>query len=458
MRSRIIYAFYIAIPLLGFASVSASPLPAGTQLGQPANSAEDLPVITVHVFRIGLYDPIDRHWVSLDANKADRDKAMFALCITNDVCLCVDNSESEERIIEIEPKFTSDSADLADADSAPSQLRPRTQLLPRQATRFLDPDYYEKLDLGLFRSRFNLGTPRSRRESLVNSLTDIQELKKWLREEPKTFADGKPFVLAILSFLNSKKLLGRSKPQSSPTFQALYSETAVLLDSLKADATDNGFSLLATDRAYRRKHRQARVAAKTMTTAKHSSDQADSSDRGSKLRKTRSGESSASRNPLGNATKKKQTVALRLGLFNTIDGQWVVPTAGEKKPHDAEYALCISSTICPYYDSNIQGHVGHAAPVRYPNSSHVQSRYYKSLDVGLLFRRYVRRDFDKELKQWRDANSKKFFDGPSLILAILDWLESDGALHESAHVPVHVNNPLDCATSIPVGNLVKQTE
>ncbi|KAJ3718526.1 hypothetical protein C8R42DRAFT_147694 [Lentinula raphanica] len=425
MRSQVIYAFYIAVTLpMGLASGAAIPLPADTQPGPPANSAEELPFGTrTHAIRIGLHNPVDENWVHLDADKADRDKAMFALCITTAVCLRVDNSGSGERIIEIEPKFISDSADSA--DSAPSQLGPQ----PRQMARFLHPEYYEKLDMGVLRSRFNLEAPR--RELLVKYLKDIQELKKWLGEGPKTLADGKPFVLAALSILNSKKALGRLKPESSPTFQALYSETAVLLDSLKEDATEKGFRLLADDRANRkmRKYKATLAAAQTMKTTKRPSEQdlAGSSNRRSKVH---NGESSASRNPSGDATKMKRTVALRLGLFDTINGQWVVPTAGEEKPHDAQYALCISSAICPYYDSNIEGRVSYTTPELFPDQRRVQSRYYKSLDVGLLLSRFAnlesRQRLVKDLKQW--CGSEKFFDGPSLILAILDWLESSKAL------------------------------
>ncbi|KAJ3834142.1 hypothetical protein F5878DRAFT_373013 [Lentinula raphanica] len=439
MRSPIIYAFSIAVTLLGVASVVASPLPANVQppadvpppddVPPSADAAEDLPVgVPTLTIRIGLFDPIKKSWVPLEADRDQRLKADYAPCISTTVCLHLQRSGSEERVVNIPPKLF---------DPEPTEPVSRNQLSSRAFTRRnLDSAYYEELDVGVLPSRLQNSESRLVKKGLMN----LKELEEYgLGKESTSFAQGgTPFALAALSLIYSKGALCRRSKEVSKTFKEVYAQTANLLVTLKADATDGGFIMLQKSRAHRREqaeYNRRRGSKRKQPETSPSQNPpvpfpASNNNRGTD--ENRSPEKSE------NKPKKASIVQIPfwIGLFN-VSNKKHVPLLGTDQIErlDAQYLLCFSNHFCPYYDS--EGHVTYTSPQLLKNArgqSQIDRRYHKKLDVGLkamnirLWRTSTLQHFADGIKEWCESNTEKFNDGKSFILALMDHYESEKAL------------------------------
>ncbi|KAJ3770786.1 hypothetical protein FB446DRAFT_138339 [Lentinula raphanica] len=440
MRSPIIYAFSIAVTLLGVAFVVASPLPANVQppAGVPppddvppsADAAEDLPVgVPTLAIRIGLFDPIKESWVPLEADRDQRLKADYAPCLSTTVCLHLQRSGSEERVVNIPPKLF---------DPAPTEPVSRNQLSSRGFTRRnLDSAYYEELDVGVLPSRFK----NSESRLVKNGLMNLKELEEYgLGKESTNFAQGgTPFALAALSLIYSQGALGRRSKEVSKTFKEVYAQTANLLVTLKADATDGGFIMLQQSRAHRREQaeydRRRGPKRKQRTETSPSQNHpvpfpASNNDRGT----------DENRLPEESENKPKKALIVQIpfwiGLFN-VSNKKHVPLLGtdQKERLDAQNLLCFSNHLCPYYDS--EGHFTYTPPQLLKNAggqSRIDRRYYKQLDVGLratknrLWKTSILQRFADGIKEWGESNTEKFNDGKSFILALVDHYKSKDAL------------------------------
>ncbi|KAJ3753818.1 hypothetical protein EV360DRAFT_74210 [Lentinula raphanica] len=439
MRSPIIYAFSIAVTLLGMASVVASPLPANVQppadvpppddVPPSADAAEDLPVgVPTLTIRIGLFDPIKKSWVPLEADRDQRLKADYAPCISTTVCLHLQRSGSEERVVNIPPKLF---------DPEPTEPVSRNQLSSRAFTRRnLDSAYYEELDVGVLPSRLQNSESRLVKKGLMN----LKELEEYgLGKESTSFAQGgTPFALAALSLIYSQGALRRRSKEVSKTFEEVYAQTTNLLVTLKADATDGGFIMLQKSRAHRREqaeyNRRRGPKRKQPETSPSQNPPvpfpASNNDRGT----------DENRLPEESENKPKKAPIVQIpfwiGLFN-VSNKKHVPLLGTDQIErlDAQYLLCFSNHFCPYYDS--EGHVTYTSPQLLKNArghSQIDRRYHKKLDVGLkamnirLWRTSTLQSFADGIKEWCESNTEKFNDGKSFILALVDHYESEKAL------------------------------
>ncbi|KAJ3829214.1 hypothetical protein EV361DRAFT_869447 [Lentinula raphanica] len=232
MRSRIIYASYVAI-ILGAASVAASPL--------PADAEDEVPVRMNAAIRVGLYiNPEDQ--TPLDADWETRSAAVYAMCIAGHVCLGVEGSGSDEKIVESKPK---------PYKSARTRLDERKQPT-KKGKELVDTEFYVSLGVGVKWSRWNHPPTR---ENLIQALKDIQKLKE---DYSKTmvFGQGKPFILAALAYLRSEGALSRTSEHYPATYKKLYENTATLLDALKAEPTSEAFKKIKNDLDQQRKRRE----------------------------------------------------------------------------------------------------------------------------------------------------------------------------------------------------------
>ncbi|KAJ3718517.1 hypothetical protein C8R42DRAFT_723853 [Lentinula raphanica] len=231
MRSRIIYASYVAI-ILGAASVAASPL--------PADAEDEVPVKMNAAIRVGLYiNPEDQ--TPLDADWETRSAAVYAMCIAGHVCLGVEGSGSNEKIVESKPK---------PYKSAQTRLDKRNQPT-KEGKELVDTEFYVSLGVGVKWSRWNYLPTR---ENLIQALKDIQKLKE--DSETMVFGQGKPFILAALAYLRSEGALSRTSEHYPATYKKLYENTATLLDALKAEPTSEAFKKIKNDLDQQRKRRE----------------------------------------------------------------------------------------------------------------------------------------------------------------------------------------------------------
>ncbi|KAJ3760936.1 hypothetical protein EV360DRAFT_80689 [Lentinula raphanica] len=168
MRSRIIHALYVAVTLLGAASVAASPLPVDSRRYGVA-------------LRLGLLDVKNKKPVAFDADLAERQNAQYLLCIGVKICSFYDHTAPASGSI----GFTK-----------PELLKPastsRIVSRDQQYRKRVDADWYQDLEIALKKGYAEFSPE-----------VFVKDLEKWSRVHAKNYNDGKSFIFGLLNHFDS---------------------------------------------------------------------------------------------------------------------------------------------------------------------------------------------------------------------------------------------------------------
>ncbi|KAJ3836407.1 hypothetical protein EV361DRAFT_294855 [Lentinula raphanica] len=228
MRFRIIYAFYIAVTLLGLASarpVSADAQPADDQPGESSVQKTKTPrkeASSQIPMRIGLLTHIDYEWVKLSAPKEVRASAQYAVCFASKFC----------------PFYIPPSKTITQAYVG--HIAPQRKSGSKHGTQ-IDMSYYERLKLSALYDR------RAHK---------VLEEKLWTwYSGVEAFTDGRSFVLDLSRHLYLDGSLSLPKGKS---IEDMLQDTADFMDALKADDVGKALRKLMPTFEYRELSRQHR--------------------------------------------------------------------------------------------------------------------------------------------------------------------------------------------------------
>ncbi|KAJ3770777.1 hypothetical protein FB446DRAFT_742836 [Lentinula raphanica] len=251
MRSRIIYALYVAVTLLGAASVAASPLPAGAQSRESSEQKSKRVHDHVRTIRFGLLDVEEgeENPVDPDAGFSERRNARYLTCFGSEICLYF-----------IHPGPGPGSVGF----TKPQLLKPKPTLVPRTEEKKrngrVDLIWYQVLE-GIALQRSLIKTQKNREdfrqglEALCNSELSTNTISK--------FDDEKSLIFALFDSLKSS-LVRVKDPLAELTDKEVHEKVGKILYILKADSTDRDYQASKANRRRLRdiRERQARSQAK----------------------------------------------------------------------------------------------------------------------------------------------------------------------------------------------------
>ncbi|KAJ3829188.1 hypothetical protein F5880DRAFT_546747 [Lentinula raphanica] len=304
MRSRIIYAFYVAVTLLATASIDASPLPAGTSKQPPQKKAR---VESKTRLYVGLLDA-EGNWVPLTADAKKRNSARSSMCFgTVFKCLVLRHSDSQlaERLDFIDPQILE-----------PTTSSGPTPLVPQASPRSLDLDYYQTLPMSI-RSLKSL-QPFENDPLVPDSLKDAKTFREWLSKNSKDSESLNVDDYLILYGMYCFEQLSTE----------LRDKTAKLVCSLKADSGDEEYQGIWAKWALRKKDRDRKAQKKLYPAVQNPTD----------------ANVAATANSVVASPLHVKSTALYVGLLD--DGEdWVPLNADAQKRKSARTLLCFGTVF-----------------------------------------------------------------------------------------------------------------
>ncbi|KAJ3970243.1 hypothetical protein EV361DRAFT_295220 [Lentinula raphanica] len=307
MRSRIIYASYVAI-ILGAASVAASPLPAGAQPSElPKQKTKSVSDATI---RFGLLDVEkgEENPVDPDAGFSERLNARYLTCFGPEICLYFIHPGpgpgsvgfTKPQLLKPKPKPT---------------LVPGTEEKKRNGR--VDLNWYQELEgialpRSLIKTQKNCEDFRQRLEALCNSELSTNTISK--------FDDEKSLIFALFDSLKSS-LVG----VEDLTDKEVHEKVEKILDILKADSTDQDYQAFKANRRRLRNIRERRAKSQANKALLRAQVLQDSMTSGAGDVDEPSGSSWTQEPPVGNDSyppKSKLAASPSLSDNNLVPPQW----------------------------------------------------------------------------------------------------------------------------------------